>query len=78
MDSSSLQIKLTGHTNKDDIQVEMLSRTDNPKIMRQVRSGNVTNRLYLEAMELVETPTETVWIGKTNKQQQKNPTKTQK
>lgn len=77
MDSSILQIKLTGHTKKDDIQVEMLSRTDNPKIIRQVRSGNVTNRLYLEAMELVETPTETVWIGKTNKQQ-KTPTKTQK
>lgn len=77
MDSSILQIKLTEHTKKDDIQVEMLSRTDNPKIIRQVRSGNVTNRLYLEAMELVETPTETVWIGKTNKQQ-KTPTKTQK
>ena len=34
MDGSILQIKLTGHTNKDDILAEMLSQTDNPKIMR--------------------------------------------
>lgn len=63
MGSSILQIKLTGHTNKDDIQVEVLSQTHKPKMMRQVRSDNVTHRLSIEAMESVGTGNKRDWPG---------------
>lgn len=61
---------LIGHTNENDIPVEMLSQTHSPKLIGQVRSDKITNRLYLEAMESGEIR-KRVWLK--NTQQNKGP-----
>lgn len=61
---------LIGHTNENDIPVEMLSQTHSPKLIGQVRSDKITNRLYLEAMESGEIR-KRVWLK--NTQQNKDP-----